>query len=159
MRIFIDSSIFLKLLFDEPGADKAREILEMVEYGKVLGYVTPMILEEVSFKLVFAKVSELLNTKSIWRIREALKLDEMVRNECVKLLREFHSYIEFMLSRGLRVEYVMYDDWLNALDFIGRYGLLPADAIHLAVALRVKARAIATFDEDFRVVKEINVIP
>ena len=31
MRIFIDSSIFLKLLLDEPGADKAQEILEMVE--------------------------------------------------------------------------------------------------------------------------------
>jgi len=118
-----------------------------------------MILEGVSFKLVFAKVGELLNTRNVWRIREALKLDVMVRSECVKLLREFHSYIEFMLSRGLRVEYVMYDDWLNALNIIKRYGLHSADAIHLAVALRVKARAIATFNEDFRVVEEINVIP
>ena len=35
MRLFIDSSVFLKLLLDEPGADKAEEILEVVEESKV----------------------------------------------------------------------------------------------------------------------------
>ncbi len=159
MKIFIDSSIFLKLLLDEPGADKAQEILEMVEESKVLGYVTPMVLEEISFKLVYAKASELLDTKNVWRIREALKLDEKVRNECVKILRTFYNYVEYMLRKGLRVEYVTYDDWRNAIAIVERYGLLPADAIHVAVALRIGARAIATFDEDFRMIKEINVIP
>ncbi len=159
MRIFIDSSIFLKLLLDEPGADKAQEILEMVEENKVLGYVTPMVLEEISFKLIYAKASEILNTKNVRRIREALKLDEKIRNECIKILKTFYDYVEYMLGKGLRVEYVMYDDWCNAIDIVERYGLLPTDAIHVAVALRIRARAIATFDEDFRVVKEINVIP
>ena len=53
----------------------------------------------------------------------------------------------------------MYDDWLRALNIIEKYGLLPADAIHVAVALRVRASAIVTFDEDFKAVKEIKIIP
>lgn len=31
MKLFIDSSVFLKLLLDEPGADKAQAILESIE--------------------------------------------------------------------------------------------------------------------------------
>lgn len=34
MRVFADSSVFLKLLLNEPGADKAQEILEAIEEGK-----------------------------------------------------------------------------------------------------------------------------
>ncbi len=155
----MDSSVFLKLLLDEPGADEAQEILEAIEEGRTLGFITPIVLEEVSFKLIYAKASEVLNTRNVWRIREALRLDKKVRMECIKPLKTFQKYIEHMLTRGLRVEYVTYEDWREATDFIRRYGLLPTDAIHVAVALRVGARTIATFDEDFRVVKEINVAP
>lgn len=158
-RLFIDASVFLKLLLDEPGADEAQRILESVERGVVVGYVTPMVLEEVAFKLLYARASELLSTRNIWRIREALKSDENVRRECVGVLGKFYWYIEYMTAKGLRVEYVAYEDWRRALHFIEKYGLLPADAIHLAVALRVGAKAIATFDEDFKKVEELQVIP
>jgi len=40
VRIFIDASVFLKLLLDEPGADRAQEIFETVESSRVLGYIT-----------------------------------------------------------------------------------------------------------------------
>jgi len=159
MRLFVDSSVFLKLLLDEPNADKAQEILEMIEENKVIGYITPMILEEISFKLIYAKASEILGTKNIWKIRKALKLDEKIRNECVKVLKSFYNYIEYLLMRGLRVEYITYNDWCNAINIIEEYGLLPVDAIHVAIALRIKANALASFDEDFRVVREIKVIP
>lgn len=159
MKVYVDSSVFLKLLLDEPGADKAQEILEAIEEGKVLGFISPLVLEEVSFKLTYAKASEVLNTRNVWRIREALRLDEKVRGECLKPLKAFQEYVEHMLMKGLRVVCVTYDDWRNATYFIERYGLLPADAIRVAIALRVGAKTIATFDEDFRTVKEINVAP
>lgn len=57
------------------------------------------------------------------------------------------------------MEETTYSDWENSVQYIDRYGLIPADALHLAVALRLKADSIATFDEDFRSVKEINLIP
>ncbi|MCD6509611.1 MAG: PIN domain-containing protein [Thermoprotei archaeon] len=52
MRMFIDSSVFLRLFLGEPGADKAQEILELVERSRVLGYITPLVLEEISFKMI-----------------------------------------------------------------------------------------------------------
>jgi len=159
MKVYVDSSVFLRLLLDEPGADKAQEILEAIEDGRVLGFISPLVLEEVSFKLLYAKASEVLNTKNVWRIGEALRLDEGVREECLKPLKAFRKYVEHMLAKGLRVVCVTYEDWRDAARFIEKYGLLPADAIHVAIALRVGAETIATFDDDFRVVKEISVAP
>lgn len=159
MSIFLDSSIFLRLLLDEPGAGEAQNILEMIEDNKVIGYTTPMILEEVSFKLVYAKVSELLDTVNVWRIREVLRLDENVRSKCIELLKKFHEYIEYLTGRGLRLTSITYDDWRSSIEVIRRCGLLPADSIHVAIALRVGADAIATFDTDFKNVKEIRVTP
>ncbi len=158
-KIFIDASVFLKLLLDEPGASLAQQILEAVEANKIIGYVTPMVLEEVSFKLLYAKASEVLGTSNIWRIREALKLDEDVRRKCMVVLRKFYEYVEYMMSRGLRVEPVIYSDWVKALDITEKYGLLPADAMHVAVATRLGLDTIASFDEDFRVIKNLKVIP
>jgi len=38
-------------------------------------------------------------------------------------------------------------------------GLLPADALHLSVAMRLNIDAIASFDEDFKRIGIIKVIP
>lgn len=42
-----------------------------------------------------------------------------------------------MLTKGLRVEYITYEDWKKSIEIMEKYGLLPADVIHVAVALRV----------------------
>ncbi|MEM0011118.1 MAG: PIN domain-containing protein [Candidatus Bathyarchaeia archaeon] len=65
MKVFIDSSIFLKLLLNEEGADAAQKLLEAVEKSELLAYTTPLVLEEVSFKLLMAAASSLLNSKDI----------------------------------------------------------------------------------------------
>ncbi|MEM0084284.1 MAG: PIN domain-containing protein [Candidatus Methanomethylicia archaeon] len=159
MKIFIDSSIFLKLMLDEAEATKAQDILENVEYSKVLGYVTPLILEEVIFKLIFAEASSKLNTTNIWKIRSELKENKALKMECIKVARKFMEYIDHLSMRGLRIEGVFFNDWIKSIEYIEKYGLLPADALHLAVAKRLEVNAIATFDEDFKVIDEIKIIP
>lgn len=159
MKIFIDSSVFLKLFLDEPGADKAQEILEGVEKGLVTGIVTPLVLEEVSFKLLFAKTSELIGTANPWRIREALIDDDAIRRKAMATLSAFRGYIDYLYSGGLRMEPLLYSDWLSALNFVDKYGLLPADAVHVAVALRSNVDAIASFDNDFKRLRELRTIP
>lgn len=159
MKVFIDSSVFLKLLLDEPGAGAAQELLEAVERGEILAYTTPLVLEEVSFKLLFAAASSVLDTKDIWRIREKLGSDRMIRAECFKALEEFSRYVEHLAARGLRVEGVFYSDWLKSLSSVKLHGLLPADAFHLAVAERLRVDAIATFDEDFKRASGLRIVP
>ncbi|MEM3615115.1 MAG: PIN domain-containing protein [Candidatus Methanomethylicia archaeon] len=159
MKIFIDSSIFLKLMLDEAEATKAQDILENIEYSKVLGYITPLILEEVIFKLIFAEASSRLNTTNIWSIRNELKENRALRIECIKIAKKFVEYIDHLSMKGLRIEGVFFNDWIKSIEYIEKYGLLPADALHLAVARRLEINVIATFDEDFKVIDEIKIIP
>ena len=159
MSIFIDSTIFLRLFLNEPGAVEAQNILELVEDNRVIGITTPMVLEEVSFKLLYAKLSEALDTTNIWRIREALRRDEAVRTECIKLLKKFRDYINYLSTKGLRVAAVTYDDWSSSLEIIEGYGLLPADSIHIRVALRKGVETIASFDQDFKDVEGLKTSP
>ncbi|PLJ76905.1 type II toxin-antitoxin system VapC family toxin [Infirmifilum sp. SLHALR2] len=159
MKIFLDSSVFLKLLLDEPGAEEAQEILEAVESGGLKAYITPLVLEEVSFKLLLAQASYLLGTANVWRIRQALREDEALRAKCFTVLEELSRYIEKLSEGGLRVEPILHTDWLVSTRYVEKYGLLPADAMHVAVASRLSVSTIATFDEDFKHVKGIKVIP
>lgn len=159
MKIFIDSSVFLELLLDESEAKRAQEILENIEYGRILGYVTPLILEEIIFKLIFAEASSRLNTVNIWRIRSELKENKLLRMKCIDVAKKFMEYIDHLTMRGLRIEGVFFNDWIKSIEYIEKYGLLPADALHLAVARRLEVNAIATFDEDYKIIGEIKIVP
>ncbi|MBS7617130.1 PIN domain-containing protein [Candidatus Bathyarchaeota archaeon] len=149
----------MKLLLDESSAIDAQRILESIEADSVLGFLTPLVLEEVVFKLIYATASSKLNTSNVWKIRGALKSDKALRKECTRVVEKFNEYVEYLASKGLRIESVHYSDWLNSLEYIGKYGLLPADAIHVAVARRLKVDIIASFDEDFKAIEELKVIP
>jgi len=59
----------------------------------------------------------------------------------------------------LRIVDIYPMDWRNGLNYVPKYGILPADSIHLAVMERLNIKAIATFDDDFRLVEGIDVIP
>ena len=159
MSIFIDSSIFLRLLLNESGTDLAQNILENVEANKIIAYTTPMVLEEISFKLIYAKASELLETVNIWRIREEFKLNNEFRSKCIEPIEKFLKYIEYLSSRGLRIESITYKDWIESVEIGRKYGLFPADSIHVAIVMRIGIDTIATFDSDFKRVKDIKVIP
>ncbi|MEM3745651.1 MAG: hypothetical protein QW323_04060 [Candidatus Bathyarchaeia archaeon] len=54
-------SVFLKLVLGEPGAERAKEILELVEDNKIIGYITPLTLEEVTFKVMIAQASSAIS--------------------------------------------------------------------------------------------------
>ena len=157
MSIFIDSSIFLRLLLNESGADLAQNILENVEANKVIAYTSPMVLEEISFKLIYAKASELLKTINIWRIREEFKLNMNFRVEYMKPIEKFHECIGFLSRRGLRIETVTYRDWVKSIEISKKYGMFPANSVH--IAMRIGVDTIATFNTDFKKIKNINVIP
>ncbi len=159
MKIFIDSSLFLRLLLDEPGADEAEKILGNIEMNNVTGYTTPMVLEEVCFKIIYAEASSILDTKNIWRIRDALKHDKKLKDRCLEKVSFFNRYVLYLSNNSLRIVHIDLEDYLNAVEYMEKYGLLPADAIHIAVSKRLDIDTIATFDEDFQILNDIKVIP
>ncbi len=155
MRIFLDSSVFLHLLLDGPRADEAEEILSAVEEGEEEAGVTVMVVEEVAYKLLAAKASE-LGVAGPLELRRRLLRDGEFRERCLEPVEEFSRYLRGM--GGLSWVKILPVDWEVALDLVRRAGLLPADAVHASVSLRLGLK-MATFDSDFRRVPGLEVIP
>jgi len=40
-----------------------------------------------------------------------LKFDERTRRACIEPVRVLHEYVEYMSTKGLRIEYVIGKDW------------------------------------------------
>jgi len=159
MDFFIDSSIFLNLFLGAKEADKSEEILSNVEKGVDIGYVTPHILEEITYKLIVSKGIELLGKTSIWVLRDKLKSDEDFRREVNKVVRLFYNYIHKLTKGGLRITSLIDDDFFKSVEIIEKFGLLPSDALTVAVMMRKGIKTIASFDSDFKIIKNLHVIP
>ena len=127
---------------------------ESVERGGNRGYVSALVVGEVAFKLLFAKASE-LGVKLFWEFRRKLAGDRAFRRECFRPVLEFSRYLDGL--SGLAWVHVTGEDCEEGLEMALRYGLLTADAIHVAVALRLGV-PIATFDEDFKEVPGLAVV-
>lgn len=154
MTFIIDSSVFLHLLLEGERADEAEVLLTSLEEGAVRAYVTTHVLEEVSFKLLLAKGSELGET-SFWGFKRRFIRDGEFRKSCLGVLEIFRDYISSL--RGLTIEEVTLGDWERSVE-ISKHGLLTSDALLAAVALRLGV-PIYTFDHDFRRVPGLEVKP
>ena len=68
---------------------------------------------------------------------------------------ELSKYLDAL--SGLAWVHVMKEDYERGLEIASKHGLLTADAIHVAVALRLGV-PIATFDKDFKNVPGLTVV-
>ena len=155
MKFYIDASIFLQLLLDEEKAEDAEKILLMVEEGEASGYISPLVVEEVVFKLLVARASE-LGVMGFYEFKRLYLRKPEFRAACFEPVLKFMGYLNSLT--GLKWLAVDKDVLDEALDICEKYGLLPADSVHAALALKLQV-PIATFDEDFRNIPELEVIP
>ena len=83
--IFIDANIFLFHAFDDPDhGDAATDFLTTIEEGRVRGVTSPLVLDEVFFKILVQEAAAELAKPTIWNIRKALEdlfIDRMDQNE------------------------------------------------------------------------------
>jgi len=156
---FLDASIMVRLILNAEDADKAEDILSVIESGESKAYCTVAVLEEVAFKLFIAKASEILNTDKFFHIKRALKMKGSLRAKCCKVILDLQTYVDTLRRGGLRVVEIIYEDWAESIKYMQENGLLTSDALHLAVMHRHGLHTIASFDRDFRRVKGIDVIP
>jgi predicted nucleic acid-binding protein len=125
-RPYLDSSVFIGWLWDETrnGINRkevATHIFKLAERGVFRIYVCAFTMAEVHKK---------------W------KLPTLTNEQDEKLLAFFeHEYIE--------VVDVDYEIGEQANRFCREYGLRPADAVHLACALRAGCDVLLAWDGDF----------
>ena len=155
MRVYIDSSVFLHLLLEGKRADEAAAILSGVEAGDIVGFISPLVVDEVVFKILYTRALE-LGAKGFYEFREKYGKDEKFREKCFEAVSRFRRYLDSL--SGLRWVGIGEVDVLQAMEISGKYGLLPSDSLHAAVALRLGV-PIATFDRDFSRVPGLSVVP
>jgi predicted nucleic acid-binding protein len=114
------------------------------------------VLEEVYFKILCQASSNYLKKISVKNIKKLLS-DSEKRKAVLRPLKEYSQYIEILKISGLKILNVEYEDISMAVEISSEYGLITADAMHLAVMKRTKIDNIATSDKDFGIVPWITV--
>ncbi len=142
MKIFVDTSVILAFLAGEDY--RAREIIENVEDRVFLGYINPIVIDEVIHG--YLRLATGLSSR---RIRELLaRRDERLLRlleEDVKPLLEIFTVLPLTVN--------------EVIETIKAYGLMPADALIALTCKQHGVKTIAMLDEDFKRIPWLRVIP
>jgi len=144
MRVFVDIGVILAFLAGQD--DRAWKLLKEVENHEIIGYVNPLVVDEVIYG--YLRLATRLSSR---RMRELLaRRDEryvsLVKNDVQPVLRLFTT-----LPLTAEPEEI--------IQYMEEYGLMPADAIIALTCKHHGINTIATLDEDFKRVPWLKVIP
>jgi len=152
--IFIDANIFLYHAFDLK--NDSVEFLKKVETVNLKAFTSALVIEEITFKLLMQSASNFLPRVNLQKVKTLLQ-DKVKREELIAPVEAYRSYINRLKDFGLKVLDLTDEDMKRALQISKTYGLVTADASHVAVMQRTGIRSLASDDSDFQVVKEMTV--
>ena len=143
MKVLFDSNVLIRYL---AGDEKVRTLVEKVINGGLSGYITETIASETIYVYL-----RLALGVSRYKLKELIiKQDERVENLLEEDVRPLLSLFN-LITPEASVE--------ELLNLIESYGLLPNDALIAVAALKHGISTVATFDEDFKRIPWLRVIP
>lgn len=155
-KIYIDSNIFIYVVLENPKyISSCKTFLEKVERGEIKAAISPLVVDEVCFKIIIEKLKSKLgidtNSKIIQKLKEKPELINKTKPELITFLFIIENY------KGLEVVSVDPHTGTKTFSNILNYNLFPRDALHLSVMDFHGIKNIATADPDFERVGEIKV--
>jgi len=144
MKIFVDSSVILAFLAGQD--ERAYSVIEEIENHRTTGFINAIVVDEVIHG--YLRLASGLSSK---RIRQLLakrdkRLVELISNDVKPVLELFIS-----------LPIALYPD--EIINTIEEYGLMPADSVIALTCKHHGINIIATFDEDFKRVPWLKVVP
>lgn len=152
--IFIDASIFLHHAFDVN--PDSVEFLKRVESNDLKAYTSALVIEEITFKLMMQSASNFLEKITLQSVKTFLKDDEN-REKVFKPVEEYREYINYLKDFGVTIFDLTDRDMALAIQKARAYGLITADAAHIAIMERKGITHIASSDSDFKAVSNITL--
>jgi predicted nucleic acid-binding protein len=152
--IFIDANIFLHHAFDVNPI--SVQFLKKIESSNTKAYTSALVIEEVMFKLIMQSASNFFGKMTLQDVKGLLR-DGKYKEKIFKPVIEYRGYIDILKDFGLAVLDVTDKDMAAALRKAKEYGLVMADASHIAVMERKGIAHMASSDADFRSVKDITL--
>ena len=155
-KMFIDANIFTYLMTGHPTyGRKCQQLLEGVESGGLQAFISPLVIDEVSYVLMFQMARKAGGSQDARSIKRAMMADW---KECLAPVGEFYEYIDLLISTGyLKVLSLDYSISRIALKCAKEYHLLPRDALHAACCKAYGISEIATNDGDFNRVSFLTI--
>jgi predicted nucleic acid-binding protein len=152
--IFIDANIFLHHAFDTNPA--SVEFLKVVESSNLKAYTSALVIEEITFKLIMQSASNFLEKVTLNNVKILLK-DAKTKEKVFKPIIEYRGYLDMLKDFGLVVLDLTDKDMAAAIPKAKAYGLVAADAAHLAVMERKDIVHMASSDSDFQAANHITL--
>jgi len=143
MRVLFDSNVFLKYL---AGFQEAKALVDKVEDGEWEGYINDIVVSEVIYGYLRLSLNMSRYKLRKYIIKNNNLVRELLKNDIYPLLSIFK-----LLPLNL--------DVYNIIQYIAEYGLLPNDALIAATYRIYDIDLLATFDNDFRRIPWIKVVP
>ncbi len=141
--VFIDSNVVIRYF---AGDTVAKSLLEPIIYGDVQGYINNIVFSETLFVVI-----KLLTGRKAYELK---KNPEIVKN----IFNKTRDHIQFLQQYFDELE-INEEIKQLASEIIRNHGLLPNDSLIAATCKHYGISTIATFDEDFRRVPWLKVIP
>ena len=145
----VDTNVFVQYLFDGERADEAERLL--ASYPDLA--VTVGIIDEVEFVIIRRLAKERLG------IRKLSKLKEHIRTKGLDFASDMlERYTEMLHEFDIAV-LRDYAEPRELLETMRKYQLTPSDAIIALTCKHYGIDTIITFDEDFKRIPWLKVVP
>ncbi|WP_152946670.1 type II toxin-antitoxin system VapC family toxin [Desulfofundulus thermobenzoicus] len=149
-RVFLDANIFV---YHFTGLSiECTELLHRCEDGSINGFTTIGVIMEVLHRLMMI---EAVNKGLVSPGNVAKKLKE--KPEVVQQLNSYAEYALRIPEMGIQVLPYTLADCRNSQQFRQKYGLLTNDSFLLSAMDRMNCPHLASADEDFQRVEEIQL--
>ncbi len=150
-ELFIDSNIFIYSATNTGPYLGCEEFLKKIKRGEVVGYVNPIVVNEVYHKLLILEVCKRYNKKPYEAVH-FIKDNPQILTE----LESAKNVIDEILAyRGIKVLEIGLYEVIEARRMFGI--LLGNDAVHAATCKAFGVSNIATNDADFESVSHLRV--
>ena len=148
--IYVDSNALVYLLHDaKPKSDLVVDILSSRDEV----YTSLRTIEETSYILVRVYLSKYYGARGIYQVKELIRKHslEHLKDELVTLRRLLSDYNIITLQDRATIKEIH--------ETMIKYRLLPGDAIIALTCKHYGINTILTFDEDFKRIPWLKVIP
>lgn len=153
--IYIDSNIFLYVIYRHPHfMPSCDKFLHKVESGHIAAAISPLVIDEVVYKLIIEHLKITLSCSSQEVINQIHKTPSLLK-ESRTCLTTFLSILQSY--RGLKIIPVSSRAGIDIFAYISQYNLLPRDALHFSTIQQESIVHIATNDKHFEHLPNLHV--
>lgn len=132
-----------------------KTFLTKVEHGHLNAITSPLVLDEVAYRIIVETLKSKLNISSSANVLRKIDANPALMDHTKAELAAFI----FILNnyKGLKTVSIPSSVGKKSFKYIMEYNLLPRDAMHLAVIKHYKIDNVATNDDHFNTIPDLNV--